>query len=196
MVTVPRDDGSLMAQVQLGDIEALGELYRRYKKRVYRTALAITHDESLAEDILQETFVRVYKYAESFDQTQPFEPWLYRMTVNLTYSWLNRAKRWVHFFQDTLEHLKLPSWLNPETMVEDREEKDRLCRAVNGLTDSHRAIIVLFYIEELSVEEISYALKIPEGTVKSRLYYARKKLKKAIKNQDNELLSEVIYEIA
>lgn len=140
--------------------------------------------------------MRVFKYADSFDETQPFEPWLYRMTVNLTYSWLNRAKRWVHFFQGVLERLRMPAWLNPEAMIESREQKNLLQRAVNGLSDAHRAIVVLYYLEDLSVGEIAYTLDIPEGTVKSRLYYARKKLRKAITDHDYELLSEVIYEVA
>jgi len=97
-------DGWLIARLQEGDIEALGELYERYKIQVYRTALAITHDEQMAEDILQETFLRIYAYADRIDETLPLGPWLYRVTVNLAYSWIRRARLWLGSIEGLLEH--------------------------------------------------------------------------------------------
>jgi len=192
--TVRQEDGRLVARVRDGDIDALGVLYERYKSRVYRTAIAITHDERMAEDILQEVFLRVNRYADSFDQTQPFEPWIYRITVNLSYSWTNKAKRWVNIFQDALERLKAPSRRDPERVTESREESAILRRAIEGLPDSHRVVVILYYLEDLSVSEVAYALGVPEGTIKSRLYYAREKLRKAIADQEKGLLSEVVYD--
>ena len=191
---VQQEDGALVARVRDGDIDALGVLYERYKSRVYRTALAITHDERMAEDILQEAFLRVNRYADSFDQTQPFEPWIYRITVNLSYSWTNKAKRWVTIFQDALERLRAPSRRDPERVTESREECAILRRAIDGLPDSHRVVVILYYLEDLSVSEVAYALGVPEGTIKSRLYYAREKLRKAIADQERGLLSEVVYD--
>jgi RNA polymerase sigma-70 factor (ECF subfamily) len=192
--TVQQEDGALVARVRDGDIDALGVLYERYKSQVYRTAVAITHDERMAEDILQEVFLRVNRYAGSFDQTQPFEPWIYRITVNLSYSWTNKAKRWVSFFQDALERLKAPSRRNPERVTESREESALLRKAIESLPDSHRVVVILYYLEDLSVSEVAYALGVPEGTIKSRLYYAREKLRKAIADRERGLLSEVVYD--
>jgi RNA polymerase sigma-70 factor (ECF subfamily) len=188
------EDGLLVARVRDGDIDALGKLYERYKTKVYRTATAITHDERMAEDILQEVFLRVNRYADSFDQDQPFEPWLYRITVNLSYSWTNRAKRWVSFFQDAIERLKAPARQNPERVAEDRGQLELLKRAIDGLPDSHRVVVILYYLEGLSVSKVAYALGVPEGTVKSRLYYAREKLKRAIAEQEEGVPSEVVYD--
>jgi RNA polymerase sigma-70 factor (ECF subfamily) len=189
-----REDRELVARVRDGDIGALGELYKRHKTKVYRTATAITHDERMAEDILQEVFLRVNRYADSFDQTQPFEPWLYRITVNLSYSWVNRAKRWVSFFQDAIERLRAPSGRDPESLTEARERRECLGRAIDGLPDSHRIVVILYYLEGLSVSEVAYALGVPEGTIKSRLYYAREKLRRAIAEQEEGVLSEVVYD--
>jgi RNA polymerase sigma-70 factor (ECF subfamily) len=189
-----REDGVLVARVRDGDIDALGELYERYKTKVYRTATAITHDERMAEDILQEVFLRVNRYADSFDQTQPFEPWIYRITVNLSYSWTNKAKRWVNFFQNAIERLKAPSKRDPERVTESREQRELLRRAIDALPDSHRVVIILYYLEGLSVNEVAYALGVPGGTVKSRLYYAREKLKEAITEEQGGVLSEVVYD--
>jgi RNA polymerase sigma-70 factor (ECF subfamily) len=189
-----QEDGMLVARVREGDIDALGKLYERYKRKVYRTATAITHDEGMAEDILQEVFLRVNRYADSFDQAQPFEPWLYRITVNLSYSWTNRAKRWVNFFQDAIERLRAPSRRDPERVAEDREQLEVLKRAIDGLPDSHRVVVILYYLEGLGVSKVAYALGVPEGTVKSRLYYAREKLKRAMEEQQEGVPSEVVYD--
>jgi RNA polymerase sigma-70 factor (ECF subfamily) len=193
-LSIQEEDSLLVARVSDGDIDALGKLYQRYGSQVYRTATAITHDERMAEDILQEVFLRVNRYADSFDQTQPFEPWLYRITVNLSYSWVNRAKRWVSFFQDALERLRAPSRRDPERVAEAREQRELLGRAIDGLPDSHRVVVILYYLEGLSVSDVAYAVGVPEGTVKSRLYYAREKLRQAIAEQEEGLLSEVVYD--
>ncbi len=148
----------------------------------------------MAEDILQEVFLRVNRYADSFDQAQPFEPWLYRITVNLSYSWTNKAKRWVNVFQNAIERLKAPSRRDPERVTESREQRELLRRAINGLPDSHRVVIILFYLEGLSVSEVAFVVGVPEGTIKSRLYYAREKLRDAIAEQHGGVLSEVLYD--
>lgn len=193
-MTAQREDSLLVGRVRDGDIDALGLLYERYKSRVYRTAMAITHDERMAEDILQEVFLRVNRYADSFDQTKPFEPWIYRITVNMSYSWINQAKRWVYTFQDAVERLRAPSRRNPERVTESREECAILRCAIDNLPDSHRVVVILYYLEDLSVSDLAFALGVPEGTVKSRLYYAREKLRKAIAEQEKGLLSEVVYD--
>ncbi len=195
-MAVHNEDDLLIARVQDGNIDALGLLYQRHRTQVYRTALAITHDEGLAEDILQETFLRVYRYAGSFDKTQPFEPWLYRVTINLTYSWINRAKRIMNLFQGAIEWVVSSPRQDTETVAESQEQSKILRRAIKNLPDSQRTVIILYYLEELSVSEVAYALDIAEGTVKSRLYYARKKLKKVIMDRGYERLSEVVYEVA
>ena len=127
-----RTDGHLVARIQDGDLEALGELYEKYKTSVYRTALAITRDEKAAEDILQETFLRVYTYAHSIDQAVPLGPWLYRVTVNLAYSWARRAKRWLRSLQDILDRWALPSQWHPETLAEEEEWRRTLQQAVDA----------------------------------------------------------------
>ena len=191
---VGQEDSFLIVRVREGDIEALGELYERYKTKVYRTAIAITRDGHVAEDILQEVFLRVNRYAGSFDETQPFEPWIYRMTVNLSYSWANKAKRWVHFFQGAVERLKAPSARDPESVTAVREQRELVRRAIDRLPEPHRVAVILYYLEGLEVSEIALALEVPEGTVKSRLYYAREKLREAIAVQPAGLSSEVVYD--
>jgi RNA polymerase sigma-70 factor (ECF subfamily) len=193
-MTTQHKDGCLVARVRDGDLEALGELYARYKTQVYRTALAITHDERAAEDILQEVFLRIYAYADSIDEAVPLGPWLYRVTVNLSYSWANRFKRWFYSLQGTLEGwTRSPHWL-PEATTEEQEQRQMLQQAIDALPANHRVVIVLYYLEGLSLKEIAYVAGVPEGTVKSRLYYAREKLRKTILEQERRLVPEVAYD--
>jgi RNA polymerase sigma-70 factor (ECF subfamily) len=194
MTITRHTDGWFVTRVQNGDLEALGELYKKYKAQVYRTALAITRDEKTAEDILQETFLRIYTYADSFDKTRPLGPWLYRVTVNLAYSWSSQAKRWVNLFQGALESLKTFDQRHPEEIVEKRGQQQFLRQAIDALPEPQRVVIILHYLEELSVGEISYVVGIPEGTVKSRLYYARERLRKAILEREYGLASGVAYD--
>ena len=193
-MTVRHADGGLIIRLQQGDIEALGELYERYKVQVYRTALAITHDKQMAEDILQETFLRIYVYAACIDETQALGPWLYRVTVNLTYSWIRRARLWLSSIEGLLEHLLVPMYEQPERLVEKAERQRILQCAIEALPLNQRVVVVLYYLEELSLKEIAYVMDIPEGTVKSRLHYARKSLQKAILEREHRLVPEVAYD--
>jgi RNA polymerase sigma-70 factor (ECF subfamily) len=193
-MTAQYADGWLVVRLREGDLDSLGELYERYKTLVYRTALAITSDEGAAEDILQEAFLRVYTYADRIDETLPLGPWLYRVTVNLAYSWASRVKRWWCSLQDTLDHLMLSAQCHPEVIAEEREWRQVLQQAIDALPARHRVVIVLHYLEGLSLKEIAYVIDVPEGTVKSRLYYAREKLRKAILERERRLVPEVAYD--
>jgi len=193
-MTVRHADGRLVARVQEGDLEALGELYERYKTPMYRTALAITRDEKAAEDILQEAFLRVYAYAHSIDKTVPLGPWLYRVTVNLAYSWTRQVKRWLHTFQDTFDRWASSAQWHPETTTEEQEWRQVLQQAIDALSPRHRVVITLHYLEGLSLREIAYVTGVPEGTVKSRLHYARESLRKTILEREHRLVPEVAYD--
>ena len=172
---------SLVEQLQRGDLNALGELYERYKDLVYRVALAATRDHRAAEDILQECFVRLYTYARTIDPHRPLEPWLYRVTLNLVYDWSAKI-RWAQPIEDLLEWVSgLPSMFPaPDHRTEERETAALIREVIADLPSSHRAVVVLFYIEELPLDEIARILDLPVGTVKSRLHYARERLREAL----------------
>jgi RNA polymerase sigma-70 factor (ECF subfamily) len=193
-MTAQHADGCLVARIQGGDLDALGELYQTYHASVYRTALAITRDEKVAEDILQETFLRVYTYAHSIDQTVPLGPWLYRVAVNLAYSWARQVKRWLHSFQDVLDRWASPVQWRPELETEDEEWRQILQQAIDALPPRHRVVIILRYLEGLSLKEISYIIDVPEGTVKSRLHYARESIRRVILEKEHRLVPEVAYD--
>lgn len=184
----------LIEQLQHGDLTTLGVLFERYKDMVYRTAFVITHDEKAAEDILQECFVRLYTYRNSVDSTRPLKPWLYRVTVNLAYDWSSKRKVG-QSLDEVLEWLSgLPGTFSaPDRKAEEKELTHMVQEVVAGLPTPHRAVIVLFYIEGLTVDEIGSVLELPIGTVKSRLHYARVRLRKALARRQRPV-PEMAYE--
>ena len=177
-------DGPLILRLRDGDVDALGELYERYKTSIYRTALAITRDRGAAEDVLQESFLRLFTHAHRIRTDVPVQPWLYRVAVNLSYTWVKK-QRWQQerVLDGVLEGLVASLHLLPEQWVERREVQETIQQAVAQLPLSHRIVVVLFYLEELSLKEIAEILDIPEGTVKSRLHYARRFLKETLEGR-------------
>lgn len=185
-------DGPLVLRLRRGDADALGDLYAKYKTNIYRTALAITRDQGAAEDILQETFLRLFNHAGRIRTDVSVLPWLYRVAVNLSYNWVQRQKRRAGVLEGLLDHLVASLHLLPEQVMEQKEAQEAVQEAILGLPLSHRIVVVLHYLEDLGLAEIAEILQIPEGTVKSRLHYARHALRKAL---DGHLpVSGVVYE--
>lgn len=190
----PVNEADWIRRLQRGDLKALEALYERYKDQVYRVALAVCHDDKRAEDILQECFLRLYRTAALLDAERPLAPWLYRMTVNLTYDCLDRERR-TFALDNLLEWLTTLSapLPGPDASVEHNEQLRLVREVVRNLPHAQRVVVVLFYMESLSVEDIARILNVPEGTVKSRLHTARQALRQALQ-QKQRLLPQVAYE--
>ncbi|NDJ54432.1 MAG: RNA polymerase sigma factor [Chloroflexi bacterium] len=176
------DDQQVIVQLQAGDLDALGILYDRYQHQVFRTALAITHDKSAAEDILQECFIRVHRYAASIDPERPFSPWLYRVAINLSYTWTKRNKQLGISIDDFVDRLVSAPKHAPERYAERSELRASIQQAIDNLPFGQRVVIVLHYLNGQSLKEIAQTLDCPVGTVKSRLYHARANLREQLGN--------------
>ena len=194
-MTSQDQDGQLISRVRQGDLLALGTLYTRHKMQVFRIALAVTRDPTAAEDILQECFLRLYAAVDRFDETRPLLPWLYRVTVNLSYNWVTRRNRWLSPLEDAVERLQAGPKSSPERSVE-RHELQRIVReALDSLKLKHRVVLVLFYLGGFSVKEVAYVLDLPTGTVKSRLYYGRERLRSRLEG-DSRVRGGMVYEFS
>ncbi len=185
-------DADLVERLQNNDLEALGELYDRYRLTIFRTALAIARDDAAAEDLLQEAFLRLHAHAHKLDRARPVLPWLYRVTVNLSYTYVTRRRRWLAPLDEFLDDLVAPVRQRPEPMAEERDTLRTMQHAINTLSFSHRVVIVLHYLNELSVQEIAEILNCPAGTVKSRLHYGREHLRHLL--GETSPAAEVQYE--
>lgn len=173
MVYSMPNDHDLVLELQRGRLEALGHLYDRYQQTVYRTAFAITGDDEAANDLLQDVFLRLYRFAHHIDPQRPLEPWLYRMTANLSYTWVKRNRRWLQPLEDFVEWVTGSETNDADVITEQNDEWDQVQQAIISLPLQQRMVVVLYYLNDQSLQEISDILDIPIGTVKSRLHYGR-----------------------
>jgi RNA polymerase sigma-70 factor (ECF subfamily) len=191
---VATDDLTLVQRVRTGDQRAYALLVERYQRKVYAVALGMVKDKEEAKDITQEAFVKVYRYLDHFKGDASFYTWLYRITVNIAIDAMRkrggaRDESSVEFDEgvalDTTEaHLgALGSALgtNPQKSALRRELADHITRAVQALPEQHRTILLLREVEGMSYEDLARTLEIPKGTVMSRLFHARLKMQKILR---------------
>ncbi len=170
-------DAALVMDIKSGNRMALGKLVERHKKLAYRLALGLVGNRDDAYDISQEAFLRVYRSADTYDSTQPFLPWFYKIVSNLCQTWLKRRSRRENKMVDVEDaSFLLVDESNPEAALEKKEIVLILRKALLELPYDDREIITLQHFRGMSYDEIAELLGIPRGTVMSRLYYARKKL--------------------
>src|SRR4030042_3920916 len=145
-------DSELVLSLQAGSLEALGVLYDRHRGLVFRTALAIAGDAEAAADLLQDVFIRLHRFAAHIDPLRPIEPWLYRMTTNLSYTWVKRRKRWLRPFEDVAGWLAGTYKDTPAYIAEMDDSWRQGQQAGSSLPLSHRGAVVFFYVNDLSLQ--------------------------------------------
>jgi RNA polymerase sigma-70 factor (ECF subfamily) len=193
MATTTEEEIRLIARAKRGDLGAFEALYEMHKASIYRTSLAITNDRLVAEEILQETFLRAFKHINNVREGVSLSPWLYRIAVNLAHDWTARHRRWPAALDEIIEQLITPGVASPEQTVEEHELYELVYEAINKLEFKQRASLVLFYLHDFSLNEIAEIMDCPVGTVKSRLHYARENLRRELL-ADQRLPGGLIYE--
>jgi len=173
------DDAQLMVSVQQDNPMAFRVLVERYNKKAYYTALKLVGNPDDACDLSQEAFIRVYNARRRFDGTRPFYAWFYTILRNLARNHLRKRSLRSEYAEQTKRMHKgsHESVDSPECIAEADEAKRAVWTAIEKLSYEHREIIVLRHFEYLSYEDIAELLGIPVGSVMSRLYYARRKLR-------------------
>jgi len=169
-----RNDYDLMQRVRNGDMLAFSQIVDKYKNRLMNVIGRMVQGNEEAEDIVQETFMRVYQHRDSFDFRHCFSTWLYTIALNLARNELRKRKRFKFFDIFDLQgkeaeiavEMELPSNL-PQALE----------RAIEGLPDKYKMAFVLRDVQELPYEEVAQIMNIPLGTVKSRVNRARAILK-------------------
>ncbi len=174
------EDFNAIMRLKRGDISGLETLVRKYQTDALHTAYLMLQDQALAEDIVQNTFLRLYQRIEHFDETRPFKPYLMKSVTNAAIEQLRRNK-WVVSFDDNAEGLSLAELLPadepyPEDEMEQAELREGVKLALGQLPPEQQATIILTYFHGLSVNEVAIATETSQGTVKWRLHAARKQL--------------------
>jgi len=171
------EDTALVLRARGGDLTAFEALYAKYKNQVYHTAMGLVRDPAAAEEILQDCFLRVHSNLGKLDGERGLAPWLHRVTVNLCYTYLARHKRQTESLDDLAEVLPCSPAMAPERNLLRTELNSAIRDGIDSLDFAQRTVVVLYYMQGLSVEEIADTLRCPVGTVKSRLFYARDTLR-------------------
>ena len=181
-------DHNLMAKIQQGNANAFEILFDRYEGMIGRHLAAIVHDEAVSQDLLQETFLRVWTRAGQW-QGGAFKAWLYRIATNLAFNHLRSVRRRKEQPLDIAESSTeedesdyVPAWvvdasaLGPDQLLEMAERQVIFRQLVESLSAEKQAVLRLVHTLEMTTADAAEELGIPEGTVKSRLHYAKKHL--------------------
>jgi len=187
----------LMTAARDGRPAAFEALFRQVRGSAFQAARSLVGSYEDAQDLTQEAFIKAYRARASYDPSQPFLPWFHRILRNTCFSFLRKRGR----LRERSIHATAPgaedegSWEildenapAPSAKVEVAEREETFAAALERLSARDREIIALRHYQELSYKEIATALSIPEGTVMSRLFHARKRLKGLLASQMDDLL--------
>ena len=169
-------------QAQSGSHEALNELFKSVQAPLFRYIVSLVRDQHLAEDILQEVFIRIYRKLRWLREPQAFRAWTYQIASREAFRYLNRERRWSEQVRDETTLAALPA---NEPREFPRELIESLPQLVESLSPASRAVVVLFYLHELSLVETAAVLDIPVGTAKSRLAYGLEKLRRTFEEKES-----------
>jgi RNA polymerase sigma-70 factor, ECF subfamily len=170
------DEEQLVLRAAAGDERAYGKLVQAYQSRVFNFVRSMVRNDEVAEDITQESFVKAFFSLKRLQNAGSFKSWLFRIANNNTLDWLRRKK-----FQlidvDEQIHESYVDERNPERGAMEDERLLHVRKALDKLKPDQKAILVMCDLQGLSYADIAEVLKVPFGTVQSRIFYARKKLK-------------------
>lgn len=181
--SVPQEDQILITQTLEGQTAAFGELVCKYQNRLYNGMVHMLRNEVEAEDVVQEAFILALTKLSSFHGKSAFFTWLYRISYNVAVSRIRRRKPTVSLTLGSDDSRSMEFEGNapaPDDRMRRNEEVGQLQKALDGLSEEHRSVLVLREMEELDYEAISEILDLPIGTVRSRLHRARSQLKQQL----------------
>lgn len=185
------EEKELVVKVQKGNIKAFEELFELYKHKALRTVYLMTRNKDASEDIVQEVFVVCYTSIKGLKNPEYFKTWFYRILTRTTWRYMDKERILIpveHIFEKSED-----DFINtPLEKLEQKEESNVLYQEVLKLKPKLQETVILYYYNELSIKEIAGIMDCFEGTVKSRLYTARQRLKKnLVKEEDFINLKEV-----
>jgi len=187
------EDQIAISRIKQGDLTGLEMLVNRYQVQAVQAAYAIVYDRALAEDIAQSAFVKVAERIHQFDEARPFAPWLFRIVVNDAIKAAKKQKRTISLDDHQLDKpaVQLAKWLidpnlKPEQLVEQKEARGLILKALQSLAPEQRAVIVMRYFLEMSEADMVIKMDRPLSTIKWWLRDARERLRKLLSSAQAE----------
>ena len=175
-----RQESWWVLQAQSGSHEALNELFKIVQEPLFRYVVSLVKDQQLAEDILQEVFIRIYRKLRWLREPEAFRAWTYQIASREAFRYLKRERRWSDQLRDEQTLTAIPV----EEHQFSRELIESVPQFVASLSPASRAVVVLFYLHEMSLVETAAVLDIPVGTVKSRLAYGLECLRRSFREKE------------
>jgi RNA polymerase sigma-70 factor (ECF subfamily) len=179
-----QEERQCILRCRSGDRDAFGAIVEAYKRRAYFTALGLLGNSEDAYDVSQEAFVRAFRALRGFDESNDFAPWFFRILRNLCFTVLSKKKaRSTESLDEMVEEGREPAAedrFRPDLLAERDEAVERIWKGLAALDAKSREVIVLKDLQGYRYREIAEILEIPIGTVMSRLFHARQKLKEEL----------------
>jgi RNA polymerase sigma-70 factor (ECF subfamily) len=183
-MTNDREETRWVLRAQAGDREALERLLRAVEEPLYRYLLGVVGRPDLAEDVLQEVFLLLYRKLRWLRDPALFRPWAYRIASREAFRAVRRQRRWPEAADPALlEEMPAPADPSLEAAAVARDWERRLPQLLDTVSPASRAVLVLHYLQEMTLEDVAAVLAVPIGTVKSRLAYGLQKLR-ALQRQE------------
>lgn len=178
----------LLHKCRAGDWKAYEPIVRAYEGRLFGTAVGLVHNAEDARDLVQDTFVRAFNSMELYDPERPFIGWILSVCRNICIDFLRRRKfgRALEDERDGKPLQIADPGAETDRFLLDKETRSLIQEALVALSDEHREVLVLKDMQDLEYGEIAEILNIPQGTVASRVYYARQALRQALENMGVE----------
>jgi RNA polymerase sigma-70 factor (ECF subfamily) len=176
------DDGKLVEKAKKGDEHAFELLVRKYQKGIYRLTYRMTNDHFTADELAMETFVRAYKALYRFKKGANFFNWIYTIGMRLSLNYLKKQKRMVDGDPEVMNAISQRDRHDDDLLdrVIGKETTMKIRQAIERLPEKLKMVLLLRIDEEMSYSEIAEVLKVPAGTVMSRLNRAREQLKRSL----------------
>ena len=175
-----------MQQIILGDQAAFGELYHRYKSRMhYYFYRMLGNSADSANDFLQELFMKLIEKPENYNPAYPFSTWFYSVANNMCKN--EYRKRGIRQEYHEAEALEPQIDYLSDATIEHEQVVEKIFATLGSLGEEHRSAFLLRYREGFSIKEVAEILELPEGTVKSRLFYAKKLLAEKLEYLKDEI---------
>lgn len=179
-------DNTLMLQVKEGDLDKMGLLFQRHHQALYGFLYRMTGQKEQSEDLVQNVFFRMLKYRHAFAGSGEFKTWMYHVARNALSDHFKRSGKKKSVYELSVVENKVMAEHRSDAMIESRQNKQLLEKAMNSLSNENRELLILCRFQELKYKEVATILNINEGAVKVRVHRALSELKNIYQQLSNK----------